>query len=200
MIHSSNKKGIIKKSIILSLLLLFLGCSYFMVSLHTNNIMIRGIPVEIIGEENDAVKRYIENINYVDDYLIKLPSKIILTNQKISQVIHNKEIPTDANAVTIPAEKIIYINTDSYDSMTLIHEFFHLLDAKFNISSSNKFQELMKKNMVYLNLNPYQSSNYNEMFVGCMLRYRYDGENLRKDCLEVYEFLNSIIDKSVKNI
>lgn len=159
----------------------------------TEKLNVRGIEVEIIGERNDNVEKYVENINYIDDYLIELPNRIILTDESISSIM-NQDVP-DANAVTIPEEMSVYINTASYDSLTMAHEFFHLLDIKLgDISNQKDFQTMIDSNKELLQLNEYQLSNYQEAFVGCMLLYRYQPEEL-EECQEVFQFVENIINR-----
>lgn len=63
------------------------------------------MPVEIYGENNENARLYTENINVLKEMWVE-----------------------DANAVTMVEERTIYLSSDSYDSLTLMHEFFHLLD------------------------------------------------------------------------
>ena len=177
--------------VVLALLIMF-TYSNFKNGLTSETINVRNINVEIIGGKNEVATKYIEDINYIQDGLIPLAAKIVLTVNDVSEQAgvktDNEYILANANAVTTPENKTIYINTNTYNDLTLQHEFYHLLDYSKQISESEKFREMMDRNLEYLNLNAYQSSCYQEMFVAVMLEYQYNKEELKVKCPEVEEF------------
>lgn len=164
---------------------------------------VRGIQVEIYGENNVNVKQYLENINYIDDYLIPYADKIVLTSNHvdIQAGTSKEEIVETANAVTVPQKKTMYINTNSYDSLTMMHEFFHLYDyhAKDGMISNDKeFQNVVKEELTNLQLSDYQLSSWSETFVGCMLQYRYFYEDMKTKCPQTFDYLHALITDVAK--
>lgn len=192
------------KKIIVYILFIFIPAIILISSLYFKEkkqmLIVRNIQVEIVGKRTEAVDKYIENIDYIDDELIKLADKIILTNRdvKVEAKIDDKNAPKGANGVTIPEEKTIYINTNEYDSLTMVHEFFHLLDYSMNISGDAVFQNLMKEHEEHLDFGIYQSSSLQEEFVAVMIQYRYLPDNLKKECHETFDYVENRIEKKSK--
>lgn len=189
------------------IVLIFLLLSCFSISscykLNKKEIIeVRGITVEIIGKRNDVVESYIKNINNIDNYLIKYPTKIILTpsiNTEIKKYGYNYEMINDANAVTLMKEKIIILQTDEYDSLSMIHEFFHLFDGYYlnnkdinYISTTDKFISAVKKDIKYMSLSNHQTSSYQEIFVAYMLQLRY-GLDWCGESPNVREYISEIL-------
>lgn len=167
--------------------------------------MVREIPVKIIGKDNENVKKYIEDIDNIDDYLIGLAEVIILTDRPLSSCgITKAEIPLKANAMTIPYKKEICIQTGTYDSLTLSHEFYHLLDYEQYLktgqsySEDAKFRETAEKYWNELMLSDYQSSTWQEVFVACMVRYRYIGDEMRERMPDLYFLIDEMVGKTAE--
>lgn len=163
----------------------------------------RGLTVKIIGDRNNVAERYINDIDAVDDYLIGLPDKLVLTKHNVDKEagIDDSNSSEGVNALTIPEDKTIYIQTDKYDSMTLMHEFFHLFDfATGQKSQTDEFKTLVEKYKDELDLNSYELSNQYESFVGVMLKYRYETRLLKFKVPEVYKFCDNLVKDYEKQI
>ena len=158
---------------------------------------VRGIPVIIIGEKNRNVERYLQDIDYIDDDLILLAEQIVFTDNPAvieAEIVDGNE---KANAITLPKQNIIYINTDSYDSLTLLHEFYHLFDwNEGDISNNKEFQKMMQIHDKCLNLSAYEASNFQESFVALLMRYRYKNEELKNKCPEMYQYAQKLLNEN----
>lgn len=163
----------------------------------------RGLPVEIIGNRNNVAERYIQDIDIIDDYLIGIPEKLVLTKNNVDKEagIDDSNSPEGVNALTIPEDKTIYIQTDEYDSMTMMHEFFHLFDFETGQKSqTEEFKNMIDRNKEKLDLNSYELSNPYETFVGVMLKYRFETELLKYKVPEAYEYCDNLVQDYKKQL
>lgn len=178
-------------------LMLVFGIFYISscISPSISSTIIRGISVEIHGENNEVVSQYMSNLNYIDDYLLPLAHKVVLTDKHVA-IEANVERMEDGIGYTDAKNQIIYINTDSYDSVVLMHEFFHLFDSvnrEVAISETKEFQTLVEGEWERLSLSDYGASSRNEIFVSIMLMYRYQPQKLMDISPSVFNYINTIL-------
>lgn len=190
-------KKIKEYKILLFIIAIFFGFIIMSLSIDKPEKMnIRGIKVRIVGEKNENVNEYLKNINYIDEYLINLCDEIILTDKHVNEEagydINNA--PDGANALTILDKKTIYINTNSYDSLTMMHEFFHLLDYQYKLTENKDFISFINKHISHWEFSDYQLSSYKEAFVGLMMNYRYNIVDMREKCPEGFDVAIKIVE------